>query len=131
MDAKELEKLTANEINNFVARCQTICDNHNAKQGFKTNTLELQIAKKYYKIWTTSGYGGTSIYAFVSKATGEVFKPAGVNAPAKHARGSIHDSNIETFMGWHGPAYLKQGRTSAEDIAKANFKKDLETELKG
>ena len=38
--------------------------------------------RKYYKILDRTG----SVHAFVNKQTGEVFKPASWNAPAKHVR---------------------------------------------
>ena len=38
--------------------------------------------RKYYKILDGTG----SVHAFVNKETGEVFKPASWNAPAKHVR---------------------------------------------
>ena len=75
--------------------------------------------KKYYKIvqqqfetWEGSKYYGkyrdASVHAFVDKKTGQVFKPASWQAPAKHVR---YDMRIITqrqllhnpnFTGWSG-----------------------------
>lgn len=46
--------------------------------------------------------------AFVDYATGDIFKPAGWKAPAKHARGNIYSAGhgAET-EGPYGPAYLR------------------------
>jgi hypothetical protein len=45
-----------------------------------------------------------SAFAFVDKQTGEILKPAGWNAPARHARGSVHTSThgVE-FINYFGP----------------------------
>ncbi len=49
--------------------------------------------KKFFKVFRQEvAHGGTkysSIVAFIDKATGDIFKPSGCNAPAKHARGNV------------------------------------------
>lgn len=47
---------------------------------------------KYWKITVTT-WGQTSVHSFVKRETGEVFKPAGWSAPAKHARGNINNED--------------------------------------
>lgn len=42
--------------------------------------------RKYHKIYMTINGRRDSIHAFIDKKTGDVFKPASVKAPAKHAR---------------------------------------------
>jgi hypothetical protein len=65
-----------------------------------------QHGKKYVKIVRDDGQ--RSVHSFIDKTTGDVLKPASWNAPAKHARGNIHDEhNGLKHMGPHGPAYLK------------------------
>ena len=46
---------------------------------------------KYIKIWDTERGQKRSIAAFIDKVSGDVLKPAGVNAPAKGARGNVLD----------------------------------------
>lgn len=49
-----------------------------------------------------------SAHAFVDRTNGDVLKPAGWRAPAKHARGNIFDQHNGLFsMGEYGPAYLR------------------------
>ena len=72
--------------------------------------------RKYYKIMQQdfdtfrdrNEYREGSVHAFVDKKTGEVYKPASYNAPAKHVRFDMriindryqfHDPN---FAGWAG-----------------------------
>ena len=81
--------------------------------------FKVKSGKKYYKIvqqqfetWEGSKYYGkyrdASVHAFVDKKTGQVFKPASWQAPAKHVR---YDMRIITqrqllhnpnFTGWSG-----------------------------
>ena len=42
--------------------------------------------RKYHKIFMTIDGKRSSIHAFIDKTTGDVFKPASLKAPAKHAR---------------------------------------------
>ena len=42
--------------------------------------------RKYHKIFMTINGKRDSIHAFIDKKTGDVFKPASIKAPAKHAR---------------------------------------------
>lgn len=59
---------------------------------------------KYTKIFKNEiGHDGnqfsSSIICFVNNETGDIFKPAGAKAPAKHMRGNIHSINhgMEAF----------------------------------
>ena len=81
---------------------------------FKVNT-----GKKYYKIvqmefetWEKSKYYGQyrdgSVHAFVDKKTGQVYKPASWQAPAKHVRFDLRIIREREFLfnsnntGWAG-----------------------------
>jgi len=55
---------------------------------------------KYFKVYQREVAGDmpvrdgskvhSSIHSFVDKTTGDIFKPASFNAPAKHARGNVN-----------------------------------------
>jgi len=47
--------------------------------------------KRYWKICDARDGRGVSAYAFVDKATGNLYKPASWAAPAIHERGNIND----------------------------------------
>lgn len=52
-------------------------------------TLDIQTAQKYFKVWRVRNNRRESIHAFVCKATGNIYKPAGTKAPAKTSRGNV------------------------------------------
>jgi hypothetical protein len=68
------------------ALCQALLENHNSK-GFKNQQTEyvVEVLRKYYKIIHV-GKWQRSVHAFVDKKTGDLYKPAGWNGPAKHIR---------------------------------------------
>ena len=88
---------------NLVSRLQTAhYDNdfaateHSPSTGFPESlreTLEIQEAKKYFKLWWCRDGKRISIHSFVNKENGEVLKAASCAAPAKHARGNVLDSD--------------------------------------
>lgn len=57
------------------------------------------------------GYDHASAYCFVEIATGNILKPAGWKAPAKHARGNILKGDASNWwngaLGRYGAAYLR------------------------
>jgi hypothetical protein len=64
--------------------------------------------KKYWKILRKAG-GSTCAVGFVDKATGEIFKSASFNAPAKWSRGSILADDLGlSCMTNYGPEYLRR-----------------------
>ena len=81
--------------------------------------FKVKTGKKYYKIvqqefetWEGSKYYGqyrdASVHAFVDKKTGQVFKPASWQAPAKHVRFDLRIIREGEFLfnykntGWAG-----------------------------
>jgi hypothetical protein len=74
---------------NIVKYCLMLCDA--LKQDAPDNYFyDLDSSgRKYHKIWMYIGDRRDSIHAFIDKKTGEVFKPASVKAPAKHARYNV------------------------------------------
>ena len=77
----------------FVACCQNANNVYFAKHytNLKPCLFTLLPGRKFYKITTTNhgGEGQTSVFGFVDKTTGDIFKPASWNARAKHARGNV------------------------------------------
>ena len=87
----------------FLQRCQDLVD----KGGLGREVLSIQTGSKYHKIISTEG-NRHRVFAFINKATGDILKPASFMAPAKHARGNIHDdSGGMDGMTSYGPKYLK------------------------
>jgi hypothetical protein len=70
-------------------------------------SLTYEEGQKYVRIVKTSANGSSrSAFVFINKETGEIFKPAGWKAPAKHARGNIRNL-VRLDVGPYGAAYLK------------------------
>ena len=93
----------------------------NDVQTGKANLMKFVVktGKKYYKIvqqeletWSGSKYYGQyrdgSVHAFVDKKTGQVYKPASWQAPAKHVRFDLRIIREREFLfnykntGWSG-----------------------------
>jgi hypothetical protein len=94
------------KLQSFVSGCQALLDKENL---CSKPVLEVRNGTKYTKVIRKDTVGSSaSVYAFIDKTNGDVLKPAGFNAPAKHARGNIFDeANGLAHMSWHGPAYLR------------------------
>lgn len=71
-------------------------------------TVEVREGRKYWKVVMRTPGSSGSVYAFVDKSTGDIFKPASWKAPAKHARGSIFaaDGGLGC-CGQYSVAYLR------------------------
>ena len=73
--------------------------------------LSLKPGRKFIKV-----IEGSSVWGFIAKVDGthkglpmikgDILKAAGWNAPAKHSRGSIFDSEMHKSFSWTGPNYL-------------------------
>ena len=73
--------------------------------------LSLKPGRKFIKV-----IEGSSVWGFIAKVDGthkglpmikgDILKAAGWNAPAKHSRGSIFDSEFHKSFSWTGPNYL-------------------------
>ena len=72
-----------NEINNGTANLYKFVFK-TGKKFHKVYFLEYQEASEYYG--TKAGYKSGSVHAFIDKNTGEVYKPASWQAPAKIVR---------------------------------------------
>ena len=77
--------------------CLMLCDALLMDFNRRGHTLEykfyVETARKYHKIWMEAETGSRSIHAFVDKKTGEVYKPASINAPAKIVRYNLLEIN--------------------------------------
>ena len=62
--------------------------------------------RKYIKIVKHSS-GQASVWGFIEKATGDIYKAAGWSSPAKHARGNIETAVYGGQYLWTGPVYLR------------------------
>ena len=51
-------------------------------------TMSYTTGKRYFKI-IKENTGQSSVFAFIDKNTGDIYKPAGCSAPAKHVRGNV------------------------------------------
>ena len=82
----------------------------------KLMRFKIYEGRKYYKIvqqdydtfQNRNEYRDGSVHAFVDKKTGDVYKPASCNKPAKHVRYTFQDSHQLRFLldpnnvGWAG-----------------------------
>jgi len=73
------------------------------------SVLEMSDGRRYIRIdcINDGGRGQRSVWAFIDKKTGDILKPAGYKAPAKHARGNLFDSvgGVGSLTPY-GPKYL-------------------------
>lgn len=103
--------MTATKLETFLDGVRAIRAAYYAK-NFPTNKVEpisTTEGPKYFRVVIgEEGNDQRSVYAFVDKTTGAIYKAAGWKAPAKHARGNINDEfNGLKAMGPYGPAYLR------------------------
>lgn len=91
-------------FNTYFLGCQRITEDY-YKKHFPKNPRQpwyFMDGKRYVRVVNNGAH------SFVDKGNGDVLKPAGWKAPAKHARGNIFDQhNGLKTMGPYGPAYLR------------------------
>ena len=113
------DSLTENYKQYHVRSMQQFSSDYATKQleDVKNGTANLmkfviKTGRKYYKIMQheaidyanpNSDYREGSVHAFVDKNTGEVFKPASYNSPAKHVRYDLRVINDRAKL--HDPRY--------------------------
>ena len=89
----------------FVAGCQNANNVYFAEHYKNSNPylFKLYPGRKFYKVATISdaGEGQESVFCFIDKTTGDIFKPAGWASRAKHARGNVLSvgNGIEALTG--------------------------------
>ena len=112
------ESLTENYKQHSVRMYQSSTSDYSKKQleNVKNGTANLtkfviKNGRKYYKIMQhefdtfrdRNEYREGCVHAFVDKNTGEVYKPASYNAPAKHVRYDLRVINDRVKL--HDPRY--------------------------
>lgn len=69
----------------------------------KPNSYSYKVNSKYTKIIEDLNNGQRMVFGFVDNATGDIYKAAGWNAPAKHVRGNVLvDRGIASLSGVSG-----------------------------
>lgn len=87
--------------------------NRDLDRGYKwIVTLTVESGRRFDKIVKQADIdrvdGQRFVYAFIEKATGDIYKPATWKAPAKHARGNIFaDDGGLTCADPYGIRYLR------------------------
>lgn len=74
---------------NIVKYSLMLCDALTADANHLSENYGFELdssGRKYHKIFMYINGRRDSIHAFIDKTTGDVFKPASIKAPAKHAR---------------------------------------------
>ena len=92
----------------FVKGCSKISNDHRERHYPNNSPIyfETMHGKKYIRVVRADPH--KSVHCFVEISSGDVLKAASWKAPAKHARGNIHDEHGGLgSMGEYGPAYLK------------------------
>ncbi len=89
----------------FLTGCQRITEAHRVAHFPETPRAVFEAEQGKVRIRVVRD---RSAHCFVCIESGDVLKPAGWKAPAKHARGNIFDEhNGLGSMGPYGPAYLR------------------------
>ena len=78
------------KLGSFIAEVQGRSDEYflDNYPNLKAPLIEMTEGEKYWKLIQV-GQAQRSVFCFISKASGDIFKPAGWKAPAKHARGNL------------------------------------------
>lgn len=100
--------VTTEQLNAFCAAVDVKVAAYYVTAGytFEPEITRVEMGKKYARIVQhKKGEKLGSAFCFVELSTGDIFKPAGYKAPAKHARGNI--ANGAADVGPYGPAYLR------------------------
>lgn len=109
---------TSVEFVNWLNDCNALLEAHMAAHypNNPKECLEASQGNRYIKIVHRQVEGTVRFaWAFIDRTNGDVLKPAGWNAPAKHARGNIFDEQKGMgSIGPYGPAYIRGSTPSLE-----------------
>jgi len=94
-------------LGNFVENCQAMLDehyNHPRWQNLEAPEVRVKEGGKYYKISKKEHRSSSeSVWFFVSKEDGLIWKPASWKAPAKNfPRGNILEDKVKDVIGIYG-----------------------------
>lgn len=108
--------ITQEQIDTFVAQLQTaqVAHYQEAFPNLKVPIMSAEVGRKYVKIVKTDSQ--TSVFCFLDRATGDILKAAGWNAPAKGARGHIRNGVSELTP--YGAQYKIMGGTLGLGLLK-------------
>lgn len=106
------------ELMRFVVLAQALVDAYRETMPtIPGEELYMEKGSRYIKVWAKPrpkegwnlgpGKNRGRIYAFIDTTNGDILKPASCKAPAKHARGNVHDENPVARCTHYGPEYLK------------------------
>ena len=74
---------------------------HDIEYGFT-------VGKKFYKVYTHITGKNKSVYCFVDKSNGDIYKAASWSAPANYVRGNINDeASVDNACTKYGITYLR------------------------
>ena len=79
---RSIPEMVLDWTNELVTRLQADYDRQYKGKSHDPCKFSITTGRKYHKILDRKG----SVHAFVNKQTGELYKPASWNAPAKHVR---------------------------------------------
>lgn len=91
-------------LKKFLEFSQRVVDKDMERFPSQWKKLELMNGRRYIRIVAWNGVQ-RSAWAFIDTTNGDILRPAGWKAPAKHARGNIYNEKY-TVTPW-GPPYLK------------------------
>jgi hypothetical protein len=80
-------------------------DEKHIQENFSTLSpapWDISFGRRFVKI-----IHGRSVYAFVEMGSGDIYKPASWNGPAKHVRGNIFNDDPLAGTGIYGVNYLR------------------------
>lgn len=91
-------------LNEFFVKLRDRDNEYMAKnfENLPLSNWDLSFGKRFVKIIRSR-----SVYAFVEIDSGDIYKPASWNAPAKHVRGNIFNDDPLACTGIYGVNYLR------------------------
>lgn len=92
----------------FVAEAQAMVNKHYEQyQHVKAPTIGVHAdGKRFVRIVKIESHGSKSVYCFVEKATGDIYKAASWKAPAKGVRGNVAKPAASSCTD-HGAVYWR------------------------
>jgi hypothetical protein len=103
-----MEKNIELQLELYARKLSSLIENHYTTKFCNLEVPKIEIIKgrKYAKIVKVSNQ--RTVHSFIDLSNGDILKAATFNAPAKHARGNIFDSNcgVGTAVNVYGANYL-------------------------